>query len=70
MKGSTQEEPPEEFGLLSQLLFMFCALKSLEIKFLLKLQSTAISLMKAGLGQVIPPITFLRGIKGRVRIIP
>lgn len=70
MKGRIHEEPPEEFGLLSQLLFIFCALKSLEVKFLLKLQSTAISLMKAGSGQVIPPITFLRGIKGRGGVIP
>lgn len=30
-EGSIHEEPPEEFGLLSQLLFIFCALKSLEI---------------------------------------
>lgn len=31
MKGGIHEEQPEEFGLLSQLLFIFCALKSLEI---------------------------------------
>lgn len=31
IKEDIHEEQPEEFGLLSQLLFIFCALKSLEI---------------------------------------
>lgn len=30
-EGGSREEHSEEFGLLSQLLFIFCALKSLEI---------------------------------------
>lgn len=38
--------------------------------FLLKFQSTVISLMKGGFWQVIPPIIFLRGTKRKVRIIP
>lgn len=32
MKGDIHEEQSVEFGLLSQLLFIFCALKSLEIQ--------------------------------------
>lgn len=56
-------------GLLSQLLFIICAFESLEIKFLLKFQSTVIY-QKEGLGQVVPSIILLEEMKERIRITP
>lgn len=49
--------------------FIICAFKSLEIKFLLKFQSTVIY-QKEGLGQVVPSIILLEEMKESIRITP